>query len=82
MAAVDLNILQVILALAATDMLASTLILFHPDNGGFIEAGSLNLPFNHQKSSYYEGGVRVPGESLTPSAANSVVCYEISLSIS
>ena len=59
-AAVDMNILQVLLALTAKDMLSSTLIIFHPDNGGFIEAGSLNLPFNHQKSTYYEGGVRVP----------------------
>jgi arylsulfatase A-like enzyme len=59
-AAVDLNILQVVLALAAADMLSSTLILFHPDNGGFIQAGSLNLPFNHQKATYYDGGVRVP----------------------
>jgi arylsulfatase A-like enzyme len=58
--AVDFNILQVVLALAVRGMLASTLILFHADNGGFIEAGSLNLPFSHQKSSYFEGGVRVP----------------------
>ena len=59
-AAVDFNILQVLLALTVKGMLSSTLILFHADNGGFIEAGSLNIPFSHQKSSYFEGGVRVP----------------------
>ena len=56
----DLNVLQVILALAGSNMLASTVILFHADIGGFIQAGSLNIPFNGQKSTYYDGGVRVP----------------------
>lgn len=60
MSAVDMNLLKVIIALFVKDMLSSTLILYHSDNGGFIEAGSLNTPHRGQKSSYFDGGVRVP----------------------
>lgn len=57
---VDINVLRVILALYARNMLASTLILFHSDNGGYLQAGSLNVPFRGQKGTPFEGGVRVP----------------------
>lgn len=59
-ASVDLNVLQVILALYAKDMLSNTLILFHSDNGGFTLAGSLNTPFRGAKAELWEGGVHVP----------------------
>ncbi len=57
---VDLNILQVLLALVAKDMLSSTLVLFHSDNGGYMQAGSINTPFRGQKGTNFEGGIHVP----------------------
>jgi arylsulfatase A-like enzyme len=67
---IDINLLRVILTLYSRDMLSSTLILFHSDNGGYKQAGSSNLPFRGQKGTSYEGGVHVPafiyGAALQP----------------
>jgi arylsulfatase A-like enzyme len=57
---VDLNLLRVLLTLYSRDMLSSTLLLFHSDNGGYQQAGSLNIPFRGQKGTSFEGGVHVP----------------------
>jgi arylsulfatase A-like enzyme len=57
---VDLNLLRVLLALYSRGMLSSTLILFHSDNGGYLQAGSLNIPFRGQKGTSFDGGVHVP----------------------
>lgn len=59
-ASVDLAMLRMLLALASKRMLANTLLVFHSDNGGFEQAGSLNIPFRSQKGSVFEGGVHVP----------------------
>jgi hypothetical protein len=59
-ASVDINILQVLLALSAKDMLRDTLVLFQSDNGGMIQAGSLNSPYRGGKAELFEGGIRVP----------------------
>jgi arylsulfatase A-like enzyme len=57
---VDVATLQLMLALHLKDMLSSTLLFFLSDNGGFLEAGSSNLPFREGKGSLYEGGIHVP----------------------
>lgn len=59
-ASVDLAMLRILLALASKGMLANTLVVFHSDNGGFNQAGSLNTPFRSQKGSVFEGGIHVP----------------------
>ncbi|CAE7746153.1 Arsb, partial [Symbiodinium microadriaticum] len=59
-ASVDMGVLQLLLALAEKDMLANTLIVYHSDNGGFVDAGSVNEPFRGQKATVFEGGIRVP----------------------
>ena len=59
-ASVDLAMLRILLALASKRMLASTLVVFHSDNGGFEQAGSVNLPFRSQKGALFDGGVHVP----------------------
>jgi hypothetical protein len=59
-ASVDMAVLQLLLALEEKGMLGSTLIVYHSDNGGFVDAGSINKPFRGQKASVFEGGIRVP----------------------
>ena len=86
-AGVDMGVLQLLLALAEKDMLASTLIVYHSDNGGFVDAGSLNLPFRGQKATVFEGGIRVPAflygnglhaaHSLTPERSDLVHVSDI-----
>jgi arylsulfatase A-like enzyme len=59
-ASVDVATLQIVLALHLKDMLSSSLIFYISDNGGFLEAGSSNLPYREGKGSVYEGGIHVP----------------------
>lgn len=57
--AMDVAIGQVLTALENKGVLDDTLVMFLNDNGGTQSAG-WNLPYRQKKSSYYEGGVRVP----------------------
>lgn len=57
---IDIAVLKVVLALVETDMFKSTLILFHSDNGGLRQAGSVNFPYREGKGSLFEGGIHVP----------------------
>lgn len=63
--AMDVAIGQVLTALEDKDVLDDTLVIFLNDNGGTQSAG-WNLPYRQKKSSYYEGGVRVPAVMRWP----------------
>jgi hypothetical protein len=52
---VDLGILRILLSLAANKMYHSTLIVYHSDNGGLLEAGSVNGEFRSSKGAVFEG---------------------------
>ena len=57
--AMDVAIGQVMAALDRRGVLDDTLVMFLNDNGGVDSAG-WNEPWRGKKSSYYEGGIRVP----------------------
>mmetsp|Transcript_5020 Transcript_5020/g.7670 ORF Transcript_5020/g.7670 Transcript_5020/m.7670 type:complete len:616 (-) Transcript_5020:149-1996(-) len=59
-ASVDIATLRVLLALTANRMIGSTLFVYHSDNGGLEQAGSVNAPFRSQKGAVFEGGIHVP----------------------
>jgi arylsulfatase A-like enzyme len=52
---IDISILQILLALSDNNMLRDTLIVYHSDNGGWIQGGSVNRPFKGDKGTVYEG---------------------------
>jgi arylsulfatase A-like enzyme len=52
---IDISILQILLALRDNDMLQNTLIVYHSDNGGWLNGGSVNRPFKGDKGTVYEG---------------------------
>lgn len=59
--AVDDGVGELLNTLEEKDMLENTLIFFLTDNGGAINANaSSNKPLRAGKSSFYEGGLRVP----------------------
>ncbi|MXX73770.1 MAG: sulfatase-like hydrolase/transferase [Holophagales bacterium] len=64
--AMDVGIGQVLTALENKGVLDHTLVIFLNDNGGTQSAG-WNPPYRQKKSSYYEGGVRVPAVMRWPS---------------
>ncbi|MYB20222.1 MAG: sulfatase-like hydrolase/transferase [Holophagales bacterium] len=63
--AMDVAIGQVLTALEDKGVVDDTLVIFLNDNGGTQSAG-WNLPYRQKKSSYYEGGVRVPAVMRWP----------------
>ncbi len=63
--AMDDAIGQVMDALERRGVLDETLVMFLNDNGGISEAGG-NGPYRGLKSSYFEGGIRVPAVMRWP----------------
>jgi hypothetical protein len=56
----DIAVFNIMLALYVKNMLPSTLVVFHSDNGGLEVAGSSNAPYREGKGSIHEGGIHVP----------------------
>jgi len=57
--ALDVAIEKVVETLKAKNMYDNAVIIFHSDNGGEAHFGS-NQPLRGAKTSYFEGGIRVP----------------------
>jgi arylsulfatase B len=52
--------------LKASGMYEDSVIIFSSDNGGMLNLGATNYPLTGQKSTLFEGGVRVPGFVHSP----------------
>ena len=74
----DENVGQLIAHLRKKQMLDDTLIVFLSDNGGIVknDTQSINAPLRGQKSTFYEGGFRVPVIVSWPNGLPSGKTYE------
>ena len=64
--AIDTAVDVVIKALDTAGMLDNSVIVFASDNGGSAKAGASNWPLRGAKSTYWEGGMRVPSFVYSP----------------
>ncbi|KAH3763666.1 sulfatase 1 precursor [Pelomyxa schiedti] len=76
--AMDQAIKNVTDALKANGMWNNTILIFSSDNGGANSAGANNYPLRGNKTSNWEGGIRVPaflsgpGSNISPSLTGSI----------